>query len=427
MTTKAKAVSVTAESAGNTGRGLEVVEKNTGTKKVKFDWSLLLGAAFLMATSSIGPGFLTQTTVFTGTLMASFGFVILLSIILDIGAQLNVWRVIGVSGMRGQDVANKVFPGLGYLVALLIVMGGLAFNIGNVAGAGLGFNVLFGIDPKIGAAISALIAISIFLVKEAGKMMDKFTQIAGFIMILLTVYVAITAAPPMGEAITKTFMPDKIDMMAIVTLVGGTVGGYITFSGGHRLIDAGITGKEALPQITRSSVTGVCVTGIMRVVLFLATFGVLAAGMVLDPSNPPASVFKLAAGNVGYKIFGVVMWAAAISSVIGAAYTSVSFIRTFSAGLDKNYRYLVIGFIVFSTMVFAFIGQPVKILLLVGTLNGLILPITLGVMLVAAYKTNIVGDYKHPLWMTVFGVVVVCMTAYMGAITVVKQLPKLFS
>lgn len=296
-------------------------------KKGGFDWSILLGAAFLMATSSIGPGFLTQTTVFTQKLMASFGFVILISIILDVGAQLNVWRVIGVSGKRGQDVANMVLPGLGYLVALLIVMGGLAFNIGNVGGAGLGFNVLFGIDTKVGACISAAIGIGIFLSKEAGKAMDKFTQIAGFVMIGLTLFVAIASAPPVGEAVLKTFMPDTIDTMAIVTLVGGTVGGYITFSGGHRLVDAGVVGKEALPQITRSSVTGVCVTGVMRVLLFLAAFGVLAGGMTLDPANPPASVFKLAAGMVGYKIFGVVMWAAAISSVVGAAYTSVSFIR----------------------------------------------------------------------------------------------------
>ncbi len=396
-------------------------------KSSNFNWSVLLGAAFLMATSSIGPGFLTQTTVFTQTLMASFGFVILISIILDIGAQLNVWRVIGVSGKRGQDVANMVMPGLGYVVAILIVMGGLGFNIGNIAGAGLGFNVLFGLDTVTGAIISAVIAISIFLFKEAGKAMDKFTQIAGFVMILLTLYVAISSAPPVGEAISKTFVPDVIDPMAIVTLVGGTVGGYITFSGGHRLIDAGVTGKAALPQITRSSVTGVCVTGIMRIVLFLATLGVLAGGLQLDAANPPASVFKLAVGNVGYKIFGVVMWAAAISSVIGAAYTSVSFIRTFSPKIEKNYRWFVIAFIVFSTIVFAFVGQPVKTLIVVGTLNGFILPITLLVMIIAAHKKSVVGDYKHPMWMSVFGVIVVIMTAYMSVLTIIKQVPKLFS
>ncbi|WP_289147614.1 divalent metal cation transporter [uncultured Megamonas sp.] len=394
--------------------------------KSNFNWSVLLGAAFLMATSSIGPGFLTQTTVFTQTLLASFGFVILISIILDIGAQLNVWRVIGVSGKRGQDVANMVMPGLGYLVSLLIVMGGLGFNIGNIAGAGLGFNVIFGLDTVTGAIISAIIATSIFLFKEAGKLMDKFTQIAGFIMIILTLYVAISSAPPVGEAVSKTFMPDIIDPMAIVTLVGGTVGGYITFSGGHRLIDAGVVGKQALPQITRSSVTGVCVTGVMRVFLFLAALGVISNGFTLDPANPPASVFKLAVGDIGYKLFGVVMWAAAISSVIGAAYTSVSFIRSFSPKVENNYRWFVIAFIVFSTVVFAFVGQPVKTLIVVGTLNGLILPITLLVMIIAAHKKSVVGDYKHPIWMSVFGIIVVAMTAYMGVLTIMKQLPKLF-
>lgn len=396
------------------------------SNKSGFNWSVLLGAAFLMATSSIGPGFLTQTTVFTQTLLASFGFVILISIILDIGAQLNVWRVIGISGKRGQDVANMVMPGLGYLVAALIVMGGLGFNIGNIAGAGMGFNVMFGIDTVTGAIISAVIAVSIFLFKEAGKLMDKFTQIAGFVMIFLTLYVAVSSAPPVGEAVAKTFMPDVIDPMAIVTLVGGTVGGYITFSGGHRLVDAGIVGKKALPQITRSSVTGVCVTGVMRIVLFLAALGVISQGFQLDPANPPASVFNLAVGNVGYKIFGVVMWAAAISSVIGAAYTSVSFIRSFSPKIENNYRWFVIAFIVFSTVVFAIVGQPVKTLIVVGTLNGLILPITLLVMIIAAHKKSIVGDYKHPIWMSIFGAIVVLMTAYMGVLTVINQLPKLF-
>ncbi len=389
--------------------------------------SVLLGAAFLMATSAIGPGFLTQTTVFTEKLGASFGFVILMSIIIDIGAQLNIWRIIAVTGKRGQDIANEVLPGLGYFVSALVVMGGLAFNIGNVGGAGLGFNVIFGISPAVGAAISACVAIVIFLSKEAGRAMDHFTQFAGAAIVLLTLYVAITSAPPMGEAISKSIVPDSIDMMSIVTLVGGTVGGYITFAGGHRLVDAGITGKEHLPEITRSSVTGVTITGIMRIILFLATLGVVAQGLALDPANPPASVFRLSVGEIGYKIFGIVMWAAAVTSVIGAAYTSVSFIRTFNKKIDANYRLAIIAFIVFSTLVFIFIGKPVKVLILVGALNGLILPVTLGVLLLAASKKRIVGDYSHPMWMTIFGWIIFAMMLYMGGYTMINNLPKLFA
>ena len=382
--------------------------------------SVLLGAAFLMATSAIGPGFLTQTATFTQTLLASFGFVILLSILLDIGAQLNIWRIIAVSEQRAQDIANKVLPGAGYLLALLIVMGGLAFNIGKVGGAGLGLNILTGLSPETGAIISGLIAIGIFLFREAGKVMDRFAQIMGFIMIALTVYVAFKASPPLGEAALRTFVPLELDAIAIVTLVGGTVGGYITFAGAHRLLDAGIKGKAALPEVSKSSISAILIASVMRVVLFLAVLGVVSQGVTLDPKNPASTPFEYVAGNIGLLIFGVVIWAASITSVIGAAYTSVSFITGFSPAIARHRNWWVIGFIAVSTAVLATVGRPAQILVLVGTLNGLILPISLGLILLAAYKTNIVGDYKHPLWMTVAGLIVVVLMAVLSGITLVK-------
>lgn len=389
------------------------------------NWSLLLGAAFLMATSAIGPGFLTQTTVFTEQLGASFGFVILMSILLDIGAQLNIWRVIAVSEKRAQDIANAVLPGLGYLLAALVALGGLAFNIGNVAGAGMGMNVLFGLDVKWGAVLSALIAVALFLVREAGKAMDRFAQLMGFVMIALTLYVASVSGPPVGEAVLKTFWPDTVDTLAIVTLVGGTVGGYITFAGGHRLLDAGLRGPGALPEVTRSAVSGILIASVMRVVLFLAALGVVSQGLALNPDNPPASVFQHAAGTVGYKLFGMVMWAAAATSIVGAAYTSVSFLRSFSRLLDRHHQWVIIAFILISTLVFIAVGRPVKVLILVGALNGLILPLALSVILIAAYQKRIVGTYRHPVWLAVFGCVVVIAMAYLGVKTLTIELPKL--
>ncbi|MCY7774191.1 divalent metal cation transporter [Bacillus licheniformis] len=402
------------------------MKQNKKTKAPAGNWTLLLGAAFLMATSAIGPGFLTQTTVFTQSLAASFGFVILVSIILDIFAQTNVWRIIAVSEKRGQEIANLVLPGLGYFIAFLVVLGGLAFNIGNIGGAGLGMQVLFGISPQMGAIISAVIAILIFVIKEAGKAMDRFTLIAGFVMILLTVYVAVTTGPPAGEAITKTVMPDNIDYLAIITLVGGTVGGYITFAGGHRLLDAGVKGKDAIPEVTKSSVSGILITSVMRIALFLAVLGVVSKGMQINPDNPPASVFQHAAGNVGYKIFGLVMWSAAITSVIGAAYTSVSFFKTFSPKIEKNSRGIIIVFIIVSTLCFVTIGKPVNLLVLAGALNGLILPIALGSLLIGAHKKNVIGDYRHPIWLTIPGILVVIVMAIMGGYTLINEIPKLW-
>ena len=382
----------------------------------KTNWSVLLGAAFIMATSAIGPGFLTQTAVFTEKFAANFAFAILASIIIDIGAQMNVWRVITMSRMRGQDVANKVLPGLGHFIALLIVAGGLAFNIGNVAGAGMAINVLFGSSVELGAIISGVIAIGIFASKEAGIAMDRVAKILGGMMILLATYVMFASHPPVGEALAKSIFPD--DYMALmlptITLVGGTVGGYITFAGGHRLLDAGVVGRENLGRVNRAAVTGILITGVMRVIVFLAALGVVSTGVKLAASNPPASVFQHAAGDLGYKFFGLVLWAAAITSVVGAAYTSVSFLRSMSSTVDKYNSYVLMLFIAISTIVFVSIGRPVRILVLVGSLNGLILPLTLGVMLLAARNKKIVGDYEHPMWLQVFGILAAAAAAWAG-------------
>ena len=387
----------------------------------KNNLSVLLGAAFLMATSAIGPGFMTQTAVFTKDMEATFGFVILASVIMSFVAQLNVWRVLAVSKMRGQDIANKVLPGLGYFITFLVCLGGLAFNIGNVGGAALGFQVLFDLDLKIAALVSGALGVIIFSFKSASKLMDKLTQVLGAMMILLIGYVAFSTNPPVGTAIKETFLPSSINLMAIITLIGGTVGGYIMFSGGHRLIDAGIVGEENLPQVNKSAILGMSVATIVRIFLFLAVLGVVSLGNQLDAGNPAADAFKIAAGTVGYKIFGLVFLAAALTSIVGAAYTSVSFLKTFFKVVKDYENLFIIAFIVVSTLILIFLGKPAKLLVLAGSLNGLILPITLAITLIASKKQDIVGKYKHSNILFFLGWIVVLVAAYIG----VKSLSKL--
>ena len=392
----------------------------------KNNLSVLLGAAFLMATSAIGPGFMTQTAVFTKDMGATFAFVILVSVIMSFVAQLNVWRVLAVSKMRGQDIANSVLPGLGYFITFLVCLGGLAFNIGNVGGAALGFQVLFDLDLKIAALVSGALGVIIFSFKSASKLMDKLTQVLGAMMILLIGYVAFSTNPPVGTAIKETFLPSSINLMAIITLIGGTVGGYIMFSGGHRLIDAGIVGEENLPQVNKSAILGMSVATIVRIFLFLAVLGVVSLGNQLDAGNPAADAFKIAAGTVGYKIFGLVFLAAALTSIVGAAYTSVSFLKTFFK-VVKNYENLfIIAFIVVSTLILIFLGKPAKLLVLAGSLNGLILPITLAITLIASKKEGIVGKYKHSNILFLLGWVVVLVTAYIG-VQSLSKLAELFA
>src|SRR5690606_26218609 len=171
----------------------------------------VIGAIFLMATSAIGPGFITQTATFTQTMGASFAFAILISVIIDIAVQLNIWRMITSSGKRAGELANSAIPFSGHVIAVLVIVGGLAFNIGNIAGGGLGLNALLGVDPKIGGLLTGALAIIIFLIKRAGRVMDIVLVVLGVGMIVMTVIVAVVSNPPVGDALRQTILPDSIN------------------------------------------------------------------------------------------------------------------------------------------------------------------------------------------------------------------------
>lgn len=400
-------------------------------EKKKNGGGALIGAAFLMATSAIGPGFLTQTSKFTSDYGASFGFVILSSILLAAIAQMNIWRVLCVTGLRGQEVANKVLPGLGYLVSFMIVLGGLVFNIGNVGGGALGFNTLLGIPTEVGYVLAGVIAIIVFCLKNAKAAMDNLTKILGALMIVVIFVVIVIVKPPVGDAVVNTFVPEAgytTLFPAVITLLGGTVGGYITFAGAHRLIDAGITGEENLKEINKSSVMGIGIATIVRIFLFLAVLGVVVKGVTLDAANPAADAFRQGAGEIGYRFAGLVLLCAAITSIIGAAYTSVSFLKTFHPAIEKNENKVIIGFIAVSTLIMLVLGNPATLLVVAGALNGLILPITLGICLIASKKKSIMGEtYKHPTWLLILGIVVVILSAYLGINTFLTNVTSLFA
>ncbi|MFI7885488.1 NRAMP family divalent metal transporter [Pseudomonas juntendi] len=383
--------------------------------------SSLIAAIFMMATSAIGPGFITQTATFTAKMGAAFAFGILASILIDFVVQLNVWRIVSLTRMRAADLANKTIPGSGYLLAVLVIFGRLVFNVGNIAGAGLGLNAFMGVDAKWGGALSALLAIGIFLSHRAGLAVDRLIVVLGLVMVALTLFVAFASNPPLGQALYQTVLPDQINFATITTIVGGTVGGYITYAGAHRLLDRGTTGVDNLQAVTQAALSGILVTGVMRYILFLAILGVVASGVVIDTSgqgaNPAAQAFQAAAGQIGLRVFGLILWAAGITSVIGAAYTSISFITVFAPSItEKGRNRATIVFISLSLLIFVLMGTaPAALLLFAGGFNGLILPIGLSIFIYVGWRrSDLMDGYHYPRWLLVLGALTCLLTWYMA-------------
>lgn len=381
-------------------------------KKVKL--SIRVGAAFIMAASATGPGFMTQASKFTQDFGANLILAILVSILFNIGIQLNVGRVIGVSGMRGQDVANKVVHGWGYLLTFFIIFGGLIFNIGNIGGAALGLQVLTGMSIKLSSIICGIIGILIFTSRSGINLIDKMTKYLGIIMIMIVIYTVSTNNPPIQETINCIMYPENIKplIFPMLTLLGGSVGGYITFVGGHRLIDSGVTGRENIKEIDKSILSGIGIVSMIRILFFLAVLGVVDMGIKLDPLNPAASAFRYGTGELGYKFFGILLCCAGIAATIAATYTSASFLQSLKFMNKKMKTYFSVAFIIISTLIMILVGQPANLLVVAGTINGLLLPMILLTILVAAKYNKIIGDYKHPLWLYIFGIVSLVTLTY---------------
>ncbi|EKO3855694.1 NRAMP family divalent metal transporter [Vibrio harveyi] len=371
----------------------------------------ILSVAFLMATTSVGPGFLTQTAVFTNIYKIDMAFPVFASMFITFGIVMNLWRIVGVSGMRIQDIANKVAPGMGYVVGILLALGAVAFNFGNVSGAALGINVLTGVDTTWGALFTGVVGCLLFVVHNASKRMDQMVRYLGLFMIILIAYVAMTSLPPMGETLSAAVMPTDIGSLLLptLTIVGGAVGGYYT--GAQRLVDIGLQGKDKVPAIKTAAWAGISIAVVIRILLFLAVFGVIATGATLDSANPAADAFRQGAGEVGYFIFGLVLFVASITSVVGNSYMAISLIKTLFPIVARNEKVWCVGFIIITSLGTVTMNMPILLLMLAGLVNSIILPIVLGMMLVATRRKDIVGDYKHPVYLTFTGIAIVVVMA----------------
>lgn len=375
----------------------------------------ILSVAFLMATTSVGPGFLTQTAVFTNIYKIDMAFPVFASMFITFGIVMNLWRIVGVSGLRIQDIANKVAPGMGYVVGTLLALGAVAFNFGNVSGAALGINVLTGVDTTWGALFTGVVGCLLFVVHNASKRMDQMARYLGLFMIILIAYVAMTSLPPVGETLVAAVAPSDIGnlLLPTLTIVGGAVGGYYT--GAQRLVDIGLQGQENVGSIKTAAWAGISIAVVIRILLFMAVFGVIATGAVLDTSNPAADAFRQGAGDIGYFIFGLVLFVASITSVVGNSYMAISLIKTLFPVVARNEKAWCVGFIIITSLGTVTMNMPILLLMLAGLVNSIILPIVLGIVLAATRRKDIVGDYKHPVYLTVVGALIVVIMAAASA------------
>lgn len=377
-----------------------------------------LGAAFLLAASAVGPGFLIQTARFSAEGGQPFFYAVLLVTLADIVTKANIWSVVGAAGLTGAQIADRVQKGLGTVLTVAVVIGGLAFNTGNIGGAALGLSAVSGVPERVGVLVCATLAAGVFCFRGAKRITDVLAVVFGGIIVCAVFAVCVKTQPPVLSTVRALPQPNAALSMffPLITLLGGACGGYIPFSGAHRLLESG----SSSPKPFRcAAVLGASVSGIIRLSLFFAVIGVCCAGKtflaeraaaIAGSDNPAAETFLLAWGVWGKRLFGVTLFCAGFATTIGASYTSVSFLKTLHPFFARNERFFIPGMIACSALILLIFGNATGFAILSGTVNGFVLPISLGCILLAARKRAIVGDYRHPLPLTIAGWIVAALS-----------------
>src|SRR4029079_993969 len=96
----------------------------------------------------------------------------------------------------------------------------------------------------------------------------------------------------------------------------------------------------------------------------------------------------------------------------------LSFLRTLWAPVERHLRAALVLFVAAALVLYLLLGRPVRLLILAGGLNGLILPVTLGVVLIAARRRDLMGEYRHPPVLQAVGWLAWVVSVGAGAIAV---------
>lgn len=387
----------------------------------------VLGAAFLTATTSVGPGYLNNTVLYTEQFMGAMFLIVIVTGFFDIVAHQFVWPIVCHSGKRIPDLFNELRPGLGNVLVIVLFFVAFLGNMGNMGGIAMSIYMVTGIDIKICTLIAGVIALLIFFAKNIYAAIDKASIYLGALMILLCVYIMFRCQPPVTQMFSNLSDADYPAMVSpIIALVGGSAGAYLTLTGSHRLLDAGLTGPENRTLVRKSALIGSLVGLCMRTMLFLAAFGVLAAGNVItDRTAPAAEIFGLGAGVIGSYMFAVVLFAASVTSAIGNSYTAVSMLKTLKPVFEepKVEKRCLIAYIIVADIVMAFVGQPSTFLIVSGVINGFVLPAILIVMFLISRRPKIIGEGFHcPIYLKVFNAISMVFLSYAA----IMAIPRLF-
>jgi Mn2+/Fe2+ NRAMP family transporter len=389
-----------------------------------------LGPGPLIAAAFIGPGTVTLCTLAGVKFGMSLLWTLLIAVLASITLQSMAVKI-GIIGKKSitealkDEISNPVIK---YIIITLIFMtiliGNTAYEAGNISGAVMGLETLFGqikIDFKdfslnIHAIIIGLLA-GVLLWIGKYRIIERCLIGLVIIMSIAFLFTAIATRPSLLSVLSGllSFKAPAGSLLTIIGLVGTTIVPYNLFLHAE-LVKEKWNDKGDLKFALKDLIIALGLGGLISLSIVITASSINATDIntVGDLALGLESVF----GTFSRQFLAIGLFAAGITSTITAPLAAAYVVCGcfgLSTNLQSNYfKFIWLSIILFGVFFSATGLKLITIIQFAQITNGILLPIMVGLLLWMMNKSSLLGNFKNNNLQNAIGFIIIVVSLFLS-------------
>ena len=389
-----------------------------------------LGPGPLIAAAFIGPGTVTLCTLagvkFGMSLLWTLLIAVLASIILQsMAVKIGIIGKKSITEALKDEISNPVIK---YIIITLIFMtiliGNTAYEAGNISGAVMGLETLFGqikIDFKdfslnVHAIIIGLLAGALLWIGKY-RIIERCLIGLVIIMSIAFLFTAIATRPSLLSVLSGllSFKAPAGSLLTIIGLVGTTIVPYNLFLHAE-LVKEKWNDKGDLKFALKDLIIALGLGGLISLSIVITASSINATDIntVGDLALGLESVF----GTFSRQFLAIGLFAAGITSTITAPLAAAYVVCGcfgLSTNLQSNYfKFIWLSIILFGVFFSATGLKLITIIQFAQITNGILLPIMVGLLLWMMNKSSLLGNFKNNNLQNAIGFIIILVSLFLS-------------
>lgn len=379
-----------------------------------------IGPGSVVAAAFIGPGTITMCSIAGAQFKYGLIWALIVSILLTMFIQLTAIRI----GLTTKNILSNLIKDqfqsglLKYTSILLIIsaifIGNSAYEAGNISGAVMGFELLFGKSFQfnqinIFSILSGILALPLIIFGN-NKVLEKILIILVLIMSFSFVFTVFIVGIDFNLLLSSSnlFSFSSESILTIAGLIGTTVVPYNIFL--HvALVNNKWKSTKELRFANFDAIVSISIGGLISLCILLTAAGLNNSDILnavdlaysLQPLYGDFSKYIVAIGLLSAGL------TSSITAPIAAAYV-VCGCFGFSINRKSKLFKIIAVIVLIIGVIFSSIGfSPIEIIKFAQVTNGILLPLVVVFLLFLANNTRLLKNNTNNLFQNVLGLIVI--------------------